>query len=129
MAERRSSARQKSFLHGRVFYSNRRRSADCLVRDISEEGARLVFADVITIPDTVELYLSSKDAIERVDVQWRREKEIGIAFRGKNRAAGDAAASLDLFARIEKLEAEYAALKRTVNELRAELRNARNEAA
>jgi hypothetical protein len=129
MAERRSSARQKSFLHGRVFYSNRRRSADCLVRDISEEGARLVFSDVITVPDTVELYLSNKDTMERVDVQWRREKEIGIAFRGKSRTAGDAAASLDLFARVAKLETEYATLKRAVAELRAELRNARNEAA
>ena len=42
MAERRTAARKKSFLQGRVYYNHHRSSLDCLVRDISEEGARLV---------------------------------------------------------------------------------------
>ena len=40
MKERRSSARQKSFLQGRIYFNNRRSSVDCLIRDYSETGAR-----------------------------------------------------------------------------------------
>ena len=45
MKERRLSARKKSFLQGRVYYNSRRSSVDCLVRDISDEGAKLVFGE------------------------------------------------------------------------------------
>ena len=61
MADRRSSARKKSFLQGRVYYNNQRSSVDCLVRDISEQGAKLVFADSVAIPDAVELHLPGRD--------------------------------------------------------------------
>jgi hypothetical protein len=39
MSERRTSSRQKAFLQGRIFFNNRRTSVDCLIRDISEQGA------------------------------------------------------------------------------------------
>ena len=34
--ERRTSARKRSFLQGRIYYHQRRSSVDCLVRDISK---------------------------------------------------------------------------------------------
>src|SRR4051812_14497247 len=78
MPERRSSTRQKSFLQGRIYYNNRRASVDCLVRDISDTGAKLVFSSAVTIPDVVEIYLSNKDEVRRARVQWRRGDEVGI---------------------------------------------------
>ena len=39
MQEKRSSGRQKSFLQGRIFFTHRRNSIDCLIRDISDQGA------------------------------------------------------------------------------------------
>ncbi|MFL6934868.1 MAG: hypothetical protein ACJ8EJ_09505, partial [Xanthobacteraceae bacterium] len=38
--QRRKSSRQKSFLHGCIYFNNRRSAVDCLIRDISREGAR-----------------------------------------------------------------------------------------
>ena len=50
--ERRRVARQKSFLRGMVYFNNRRSVLDCLVRDISPYGARLVFSVTVATPDT-----------------------------------------------------------------------------
>ena len=41
MAERRNSTRQKAFLRGCVYFNKRRGAVDCLIRDISDIGARI----------------------------------------------------------------------------------------
>ena len=125
MVERRSSARKKSFLQGRVYYDNQRSSVDCLVRDISERGAKLVFSDAVTIPNVVELYLPGKDEVHRVRLQWHKGDEIGVDF-GLAADADAAATAADLFGRVLKLEGECATLRRKIVELRAELRKLRN---
>ena len=128
MVERRSSARKKSFLQGRIYYNNQRSSVDCLVRDISEQGAKLVFSDAVAIPDLVELYLPGKDEVHRVRLQWRKGEEIGVGF-GLGGEAGHTegdAQSAGVFGRVLKLEEECTTLKRKVVELRAELRRLRN---
>jgi hypothetical protein len=125
MPERRTSSRQKSFLQGRVNYNNRRSSVDCLVRDVSDTGAKLVFSGPVSVPEVVELYLSNKDEVRRAKVQWRKGDEMGVDF-----AVNDAdamAASTDLFGRVLKLERECASLKRVVSELRADIRRMSSE--
>lgn len=121
MRDRRSSKRQKSFLQGRIFYNNRRTSVDCLVRDISDTGAKLVFSGAVTIPDVLELHLSNKADPCRARVQWRRGNEAGVDFE-TNTGAASAESAANLFGRVLKLESECASLKRTVRELRAEVR-------
>ena len=128
MSERRTSTRQKSFLQGRILFNNRRSSVDCLVRDISERGAKLVFSDAVAIPDVVELYLPGKEEVHRVRLQWRKGEEIGVGFgQGgeADQAQGDVP-SAGVFGRVLKLESECATLKRKIVELRAELRKLRN---
>jgi hypothetical protein len=128
MPERRTSSRHKSFLQGRVYYNNHCSSVDCLVRDVSDTGAKLVFGEAVTIPDVVELYLSNKDETRRAKVQWRKGHEMGVGFGFDDAAdATTAAASTDLFGRVLKLERECASLKRTVSELRADIRRMSSE--
>src|SRR6185295_18868105 len=111
MRDRRISTRQKSFLQGRIYFNNRRSSVDCLVRDVSEQGAKLVFSDAVSVPDVVELYLSNKEEVRRAKVQWRRGHEMGVGFGFDDPADADAiAASTDLFGRVLKLEAECTSL-------------------
>ena len=80
MAERRSAARKKSFLQGRIFFNQRRTSVDCLIRDFCEHGARLTFSSMTATPDVVELYIPNKDESYRAKVQWRNANEIGVGF-------------------------------------------------
>jgi hypothetical protein len=124
MTERRSNSRQKSFLQGRIFYNNRRTSVDCLVRDISEHGARLKFSGTIVTPDVVELYIPAKEESYRARVEWRNADEIGVGFESDENAPplAPGAPAADWSARIHKLEHDVAALQRKLNELQTGLR-------
>ena len=130
MKERRLSARKRSLLQGRVYYNHRRATVDCLVRDISEQGAKLVFGEAAAIPDVIELYLPGREELHRVVVQWRKDNEMGVDFAltGLTADTDAASPSTDLTGRLLKLESELGMLKRTVSEMRAELRMTRSEA-
>jgi hypothetical protein len=124
MTERRSGSRQKSFLQGRIFFNNRRTSVDCLIRDFSEQGARLKFSSMTATPDVVELYVPNKDETYRAKVEWRNADEIGVGFNldeGSPPLAPGMPAG-DLSARIHKLEHDLASLQRRFNEMQAALR-------
>ncbi len=118
MAERRRGQRQKSFLRGSVYFDKRARSLDCLIRDFSEHGARIIFSQNVSVPEAVELHIPQKQKTLRARVQWRHGDEIGLAFPDAVRAAdgGDA-----LGLRVAQLESEIAALKKLVKKLRAEV--------
>ena len=118
MAERRRAQRQKSFLRGSVYFDKRTRSLDCLIRDFSAHGARIIFSQNVGVPDAVELHIPQKQKTLRARVQWRHGDEIGLAFPDAVRAAdgGDA-----LGLRVAQLESEIAALKKLVKKLRAEV--------
>lgn len=45
MIERRALIRHKTFIKGRIYFNNRLSSMDCIVRDVTEKGARLQVSD------------------------------------------------------------------------------------
>ena len=117
--ERRRIARQKSFLRGMVYFNNRRSVADCLIRDISPCGARLIFSDTVTTPDIVDLYIPQKEQTLRSQVIWRVGHDIGVAFPQATQM-DPVAYSGDLAERVVKLEAEVAAIRRVLKKLKAD---------
>ena len=118
MGERRSSARQKSFLKGQIIFNNRRSVVECLIRDISTDGARLILSQTGIIPAVIELYIPQKEETLRARVQRRADDEIGVAFIVDTAVA---AGSGDLAERVKQLEAEVAAIKRLVKKLKADM--------
>jgi hypothetical protein len=118
-SERRRAARQKSLLSGRIHFNNRRSTLDCLIRDISPTGARLIFSEAVNVPDVIELYIPQKEQTLRARVHWRHGDEVGIAFAAAADAQSPAEASLA--ARVEKLEAEMAAMRKLLKRLKLEL--------
>jgi PilZ domain len=119
MGERRRTPRKKSFLRGCIYFNKRRGAVDCLVRDISGDGARLVFSDAVNVPDLVELYIPQKEQTLHARVQWRHGQEVGVAF--PDRVPAEAAASGDLTERVAALETEIAALRRALRRLKSEI--------
>jgi hypothetical protein len=118
MGERRSSRRHKSFLRGCIYFDQRRSAMDCLIRDFSDEGARIIISDTVNVPDAVELYIPHKEQTLRAHVKWRHGDEVGLAF---NEAAPQAAATpeeVGLTERVAKLEADIAELRRTLKRLK-----------
>ena len=58
---------------------------DCMITDISKQGARL-FADGVDVPDQFDLLISGDKGVRRgCQVVWRLGGEIGVAFVGPER--------------------------------------------
>lgn len=117
--DRRKVVRQKSFLRGMIHFNNRRSVLDCLVRDISPYGARLIFSDSVTTPDVLDLYIPQKEQTLRAHVIWRHGQEVGVAF-AQIAEMDHPAETGDLAERVARLEVEIAALKRAFKKLKAD---------
>jgi len=126
MNERRTASRKRSFLRGTVYFNGRLSSIDCVIRDFSDEGARLEFASVVTLPDNFELYIPTRDQTLDAHVRWRNDTEVGITFgAAEAQAARESSATGDLQQRVKTLEHDLAKLQRLVADLRNDLRRVR----
>ncbi len=79
MIERRKTVRQRSFLGARIEYQ-RTRTHDCMVRNVSYEGARLVCSSTAVVPHLFDLYFPSQGERRAVRMMWRNEEAIGVMF-------------------------------------------------
>src|SRR5580692_9055076 len=52
---------KKSFLRGCVYFDKRRGALECLIRDISDLGARIIFSENVNVPETVELHIPQRN--------------------------------------------------------------------
>jgi hypothetical protein len=78
MTDRRRFTRLKSFLGGSVSYANGRSQHECLVRNLSSRGAKLVFDYPVTLPSEFDLVIHKQRRSFRAKVMWCRELEIGV---------------------------------------------------
>jgi hypothetical protein len=120
MSERRRARRLKSFLRGFVYFDKRRGMMSCLVRDFSEEGARIIFSETVTIPDMLNLHIPQKDQTLRAKVTWRRGDEIGLGFSAAIPAADPLPDSGELMKRVAQLETEIASLRKVLKRMKSE---------
>ena len=129
MGERRNSRRLKSFLRGFVYFDKRRGAMSCLVRDLSGEGARIIFSEAVTIPDMINLHIPQKNQTLRARVTWRRGDEIGLGFSAAIPAADPLPDSGELMKRVAQLESEIAGLRKVLKRMKGERQDLDDEAA
>ena len=80
MHVRRKAKRERSFLRGRIYFNNGRNTVDCLIRDISYEGARIIFSEPADVPDEVQLYIPDRRRLVLAHVRWRHADKLGLSF-------------------------------------------------
>jgi hypothetical protein len=129
MGERRNSRRSKSFLRGFVYVSRKRGALACLIRDMSDKGARIIFSDTVTLPDVFDLYIPQREQTMRARVTWRRNDEIGLAFAEAARVADATPTASEVVERVALLEAEIASLRTLLKRLKGERPDMDDEAA
>lgn len=121
MLERRHLPRHRTFLQGRVYFNGRRSSADCIIRELTEEGARLTFTDTVGLPHAFELHIPNRNHTYAVETVWNHGTEVGVSFSATHAEASLAPAAAapaeSLADRVIKLERELAALKRRISEI------------
>ena len=117
MTDKRQAPRQKSFLRGFAYFGGSSSAVDCLVRDISDTGARLKFSAPPVFTENLELHIPVKGLRYRSKVQWRSGDEIGIVFDIVAVPTPNSSDEADLTNRVGQLEAEIALLKRLLKRL------------
>src|SRR6266545_2930225 len=78
MQERRKEQRLPAYLGGVITTDRRLTGLDCLVRNTSGAGAKIVLPHTALLPDHFELHIPFKRSAYRVRARWRRLEEIGV---------------------------------------------------
>ena len=80
MSEKRKKSRTPSFLGGTISYNRDLWSAECVVKNISDEGAKLTGRNLPVLPDQFDLIIPQRRTKYRVHVRWRSKDAVGVAF-------------------------------------------------
>ncbi|MDD7908929.1 PilZ domain-containing protein [Pseudovibrio exalbescens] len=78
--ERRRSRRRRTLKEGRVVFNDHSVVIDCTIRDLSDEGARLLLETTQDIPDEFFLYIVQHRQRAKVEVRWRTGDAMGVEF-------------------------------------------------
>ena len=128
MEEQRRSTRQKSFLRGCVYFEGRTKSTDCIILDLSSEGARIVISEFVNISDTVELHIPQKGRTVPARVTWRQGCKVGLAL-SEVLAPSAVTSSNELAQRVSQLETEISLLWRELKRIAKVETNSDSDAA
>ena len=79
MSERRAVSRQRTFLKGLLTFNNGNSSEDCLVRDLTENGAQVELPHP-RAPEAFDLQVPSRGLHQRARVAWRSGGRLGLKF-------------------------------------------------
>lgn len=114
VTDRRVEHRRRTYLGAQVIFNRRLNVYDCLVRDMSEGGAKLVFAAPAMLPASFEIVVNTSGDSKQAEVKWRSKLAAGVSFvEGR----GAPFVSLQTARKIRRLEEERAALRTRVAEL------------
>ena len=80
MKERRQEVRYRSLKAGLIIFNDGNSTYNCIVRNISQNGAKLAFDQLARLPDQFVLRL--QDGLQHnCEVRWRKALDIGVSFR------------------------------------------------
>jgi hypothetical protein len=136
MKEKRSEPRHKSLLRGYVYFDGGPCAVGCMVREISDAGARLKFDKSPLPAKRLQLNIPVRGQQFHADVKWQQDDEIGVMFTDASDAAiapsagsAEPAGTPDeLAARVMRLEGEIAELQHLIKRLQQKV-NSKVEAA
>ena len=72
--------RQRTILRGKIVFGLAARSLDCVIRDLSDTGAKVRLAGAETLPKIVWLVDASRGLAFEAEVIWTRERDLGLKF-------------------------------------------------
>jgi hypothetical protein len=118
MRDRRQSKRDKVMYGGVAEIAESGASRDCVVRNISKDGAHLEFGSGINLPkDSLRLTVAKKGRSFLAKIIWWRDNFVGVAF---NPESTYELPGSDLAERLRVSEQKKRQLQRRINELLGE---------
>jgi hypothetical protein len=118
MPESRRADRIKSFLRAQILFNHRMTTIDCLIKNISSDGARIEVGKTISIPTEFEIYIPHKNKTHSARMVWRDANAMGIEFIATEANAIPEEAQPDTqVLRLRALEMENTELKVRIRDL------------
>jgi two-component system cell cycle response regulator len=82
----RRSSRRRTLKNGKIVLPGSWGTYDCIIKDVSDRGARLRLAESAILPRDFELVFVTEALTYPVQLRWRREREAGVEFSGPARS-------------------------------------------
>ncbi|MGO8911583.1 MAG: PilZ domain-containing protein [Bradyrhizobium sp.] len=117
MIERRQSARARVIYGGVIAYNRRQSTVQCVIRNFSEDGAKVEFDNPAVLPDVIDLLIAKKNRAFTARIAWRQDIEAGLAFHSVEQ---DAPIPLDWARRLRACESERRELQNRIARLLSE---------
>ena len=118
MLDRRQSARDKVIYGGVAKTDDSSASRDCVVRNISENGARIEFSSAVRLPKKqISLTIAKEGRAFLAHIIWWRDNFVGVAFRSE---MSSELPGSDLAERLRKSEKKKRQLQRRIEQLLGE---------
>jgi hypothetical protein len=115
MPDRRQNTRDKVIYGGVADISERGGSTDCVVRNISEGGARIEFNNAVRFPrQQISLTIARKGRSFLARIIWWRDNFVGVAFSAEKPSG---LPDSDLGERLRRSEEKKRQLQRRIKEL------------
>ena len=76
---KRAKERTPTFRAGRILYSGRN-EIGCIVKDMTDTGARIVLDDDAGLSPEVTMVISQTAAKRAAKVAWQKDREVGLSF-------------------------------------------------
>lgn len=80
IANRRQTLRRRSLLGATVALNNRSSTIDCVLRNLSDEGAQIRFSGLFRPPHHFDLLIPKLRRDHACEVVWRDEADVGVKF-------------------------------------------------
>jgi hypothetical protein len=80
MVERRKTQRSRVIYGGVLSYNDRRSTVNCVIRNFSNDGARVEFENPAFLPEKIELFVARKERELTAQIVWRRDADAGLSF-------------------------------------------------
>jgi hypothetical protein len=118
MLDRRQSPRDKVIYGGVAEIGEHGATEQCVVRNISEQGARIEFSNIVMLPKKpMALTIARKGRSFLARVVWWRDKFVGVAFSSESPSELPVS---DIEERLRKSEQKKRQLQRRIKELLGE---------
>lgn len=78
MSERRQRPRSRTFKGGTIMFGVA--TVDCIIRNLSENGASLEIGSAVGVPDDFILIIKPESLKRKCKVAWRSADRVGVQF-------------------------------------------------
>lgn len=78
--ERRRHTRARALKSARILLNRHQSAIDCIVRNLSPNGACLTLSSTLGIPDRFDVLFDADKSIRACRLVWYNERELGVEF-------------------------------------------------